>query len=752
MVTEDLMIYTSRPTLAANRDTGYSSLSRAICAIITLIFTFTPAISNGQAPLPAPSQETTSEGSSTDTTGLNSSDDSNTMDQKGDHHEEEPVQYQSLVVARRSAPVGTTATTIAVNESRTIGAASIADILQASPMVDVQVHPKTGATLQLRGFDEKSSLMEIEGIPLRGFYDGHMDISAITAQAISAIQIERGITSVLNGPNSMGGVITMRMPNICAAGQRANLLLETGQLHDYQPLDFGVSTNGCHQFSKLSLHLGGSYRKSEGYLLSADYRRTAANAQFEQGDSPIRDGSDYQRASISALARYNHSQRHHSSMLLLANLAERGMPPYQASGYTRYWRYGHYHNLLAGISTDYRPATPPTTWGFARLNAHIFANLHQDELDDYSDATYTTLTSDPRAWFVQSAYEDSGVGAAIQATWALNRNNQLHAGLRYTLDHHSSREKPPVDRGLGLDWEPWSINTSHTATLGLEDIQAIGPWRFGAGAAVSTMGILQNQIQESSMPVSNRLLTDVEGRVFADRSLTPGVQFLVAGGRKVRFPTLKELFTNHKGGNINLRAEQALMVETGFNTNHCSSSQGLLDNMCLKTTSRLFASQVQDLILSYRDSYANVEEALIAGGELDTSLILSPRITAKIGYRYLFTRNETTGKSLDFRTPHRLALGLEFKPISPLTASVEMLFNSAQRGYFYNTALNNWQEDIVDSHYLLNCRLQYHLQVGSSLGTNIYLSALNLLDEDYATGSMNPQPGRQIMMGVGLAL
>jgi iron complex outermembrane receptor protein len=64
-------------------------------------------------------------------------------------------------------------------------------------------------TLFVRGLDIKHVPIFLDGIPIYVPYDGYPDLNRFTTFDLSEIVLSKGFTSVLYGPNTMGGAINM---------------------------------------------------------------------------------------------------------------------------------------------------------------------------------------------------------------------------------------------------------------------------------------------------------------------------------------------------------------------------------------------------------------------------------------------------------------------------------------------------------------------------------------------------------------
>lgn len=646
--------------------------------------------------------------------------------------------FTKVVVAKRPPPVGTTSR-IDATEIALRGARNVAEALEGEPSVEVNQGPKAGATLQARGFDEKSVLLMVEGIPIREVYDGHFDIASLPAFSLGTINIERGVTSLLYGPNTAGAIVSAWAPSAC--NETVDLSVY-GRPEAKDRLLYGGRLKACKRIGDVFISASAGHEHSDGYVLSRGYVPNTNNAAFHEPGG-MRDGSDYDRSTAALLAKYEPRKNKSLSLFLNGVHSPRSIPPFEGYGFTRYWRFTAYDTLLAGLSGVYgpEPGNVPATWGFREVRVHAYTHVHRDELRDYQDASYSSLTTNTLAWFVASAYANETYGASVQSSWALNLGNRLDLSFRYNQDRNAQREIRPLATRVATDWTPWEHYSAHVFTAAAEDTQVLGLWRLNAGVGFSGMSLLAQELRGTSYPVNHRVIPALEGRVVVERSWGEHLRVMAAGGHKVRYPMLKELFSNSIGGNPNLRAEQAWMAETGFDSN------GLLSDR-LDTSLRLFWNSIRDLIQSYREAYANIGRATTAGAEAEVRYKPVEALQLFSGYRYLYARDLENHRVLDYRTPHRVRAGARAFTRFGLTGGLDATYSSGQRGYFVDPT-GTLIEDRLPGFFLANVHLRQALGFGAHGELYAYAHAFNLFDTNYVIGSFEPRPGREVILGLG---
>ncbi len=114
------------------------------------------------------------------------------------------------VVEKEQKNKNVTVEDVTNDEMRLFERNNVADALDLLPGVTTSL---TGArnemTVYVRGFDIKHVPLFQDGIPIYVPYDGYPDLSRFTTFDLSEIILSKGFTSLLYGPNTMGGAINM---------------------------------------------------------------------------------------------------------------------------------------------------------------------------------------------------------------------------------------------------------------------------------------------------------------------------------------------------------------------------------------------------------------------------------------------------------------------------------------------------------------------------------------------------------------
>ena len=69
--------------------------------------------------------------------------------------------------------------------------------------------PRNESMISVRGFDLRQVPVYMDGIPVYVPYDGYVDLARFTTFDLAAVDVSKGFSSVLYGPNSLGGAINL---------------------------------------------------------------------------------------------------------------------------------------------------------------------------------------------------------------------------------------------------------------------------------------------------------------------------------------------------------------------------------------------------------------------------------------------------------------------------------------------------------------------------------------------------------------
>jgi len=429
-------------------------------------------------------------------------------------------------------------------ETRDFIRKDLAEALTILPGVSLQ---KTGARAEtmvtLRGFDLRQVPVFIDGIPVYVPYDGYADLGRFTVPGSGEIEVSKGLSPTLAGPNALGGLINVftRRPEEKFEGSvNAGIFSEGGE-------EAGLSAGGREEKGYWQFDL--SWLKQDGFRLSDDFNAVAT----ENGGRRENSWSEDWRAS----GRVGWTPAPDDEYVLgfWIQRGEKGNPPYTGSDPTirpRFWQWPQWDK-----DTFY--AMSRTSLGAdTTLEARIHYDRFENTLAAYDNANYSTQALGSS---FTSYYDDWTAGGSVMLENRSIQDLRLAAAIHYKRDHHEQ-----MDRG-----RPKYTFEDETASVGLEAEQSFS---FGG----SLTGGLSHDWRDVREAVDTNTGASLGGGTAS--SWNPQVVYRqvfndqLSGhfgiARKSRFPTIKDRYSYRMGQaipNPDLDAETADHFDLGLEGN-----------------------------------------------------------------------------------------------------------------------------------------------------------------------------------------
>jgi iron complex outermembrane receptor protein len=309
--------------------------------------------------------------------------------------------------------------------------------------------------IYLRGFNLLQIPVFYDGIPIYTPYDGNIDINRFTTYDLSQISVSKAMTSVLYGPNTMGGAINL-------VSRKPVKPLEIWGVSGAKLSDEGF--NGYNT----SVSLGS--KKEKFYLLGnvsfLNNSFSSLSGKFVQGtneDGGRRENSETNDFKFSAKAGYTPNETDEYSLNFIIQNADKGIPPgvegNQFRSYPEYDKKSLYYRsktfLCAGTSMD----------------VTAFYDNYYNIMSQFDDNTYTTQN---RNNAFNSIYDDYSAGGSVNFASHIFSNNLLKLSLYEKYDSHKEHNAAiPANEAAGQnekDGEPIQEYKDNTLSVGLEDV------------------------------------------------------------------------------------------------------------------------------------------------------------------------------------------------------------------------------------------------------------------------------------------
>ncbi|MFA6584514.1 MAG: TonB-dependent receptor, partial [Elusimicrobiaceae bacterium] len=409
---------------------------------------------------------------------------------------------------------------------------SVADALDKVSGVATYKNTRGEQIFTLRGFTEFQVPVMVDGIPIYVPYGDQIDTAKLPLYNVSKITVTKGMSSVLNGPNTMGGAVNIITKKPVKAFEAS------GDASFAGVSDRDVNVNLGTKMEKFYFTAAGEYADTKGFKLSKDFTPTAV----ETGG--IRSNSDEIRRNFSAKLGFTPSEDHEYAVAANIVSGVFGVPPNASDTRTKYWRFNDWTK-----NTYYMVGK--SRFGGLSLGSKLYYDSYYNVLDAYDNANYNTQRN--RSSF-HSTYDDHSVGFGVTPTMSfLDGMTTLAGAFSYKDDVHKQQgtagaawEKYEAELYSAGAENSWQFQNGLTATAGLSyDIQKPRYSNGGALRAADTAANPQAGLKYE----------------FSD-----AVQVYGNAGLKSRFPTLKELYSGYmdtKVPNPDLKKEAASNYEIG---------------------------------------------------------------------------------------------------------------------------------------------------------------------------------------------
>jgi iron complex outermembrane receptor protein len=451
---------------------------------------------------------------------------------------------QAVRIVAERAPVvtavgGVSVVSITPDSLRLSPAPALKDVLREMPFVLVRQNSRGETELSIRGSESRQTAVLLDRIPLTLGWDSRTDPSLVPMSGARTIAVVRGLSSLLEGPNVLGGVVSIDINS----GESDDTDGRTVQLRT------GADHTGASAFSgaivspwdlsggKLTLRAGGGLRSTSGAALSGDVTDPAS-------PDDRRTNSDARQMDGYLALRYSAASGPWLGLSATGYSAERGVPPELHLSDPRLWRYPDASRVLAIASAGTGRRTTP--WGAGDMELVVALNDGDTEIEDYASLAYDSIVGrefDDERTLTTRLLADHSVGRGEL------RTAFTYANVRF-------REQFDADPASHYEQRLWSVAAEMEQPLP-------GFWRVNAGVAYDG----SDTPQTGGKP-SLGSLDSWAGRLGVSTLLAnAGARFHASVNTRSRFAALRELYSGSLGRfepNPTLRPERLVGAEAGL--------------------------------------------------------------------------------------------------------------------------------------------------------------------------------------------
>ena len=589
------------------------------------------------------------------------------------------------------------------------GARTAAEALRLAPGVSLETSARGETALQIRGFDHRQVNVLVDGVPVSYPYDGGLDLSALSAASIEEIRIYRGAARSPYGGGAIGGIVDIRT---LGAPRDPTFRVRAGGGSGWRS---ELLASGGGAIGPVRVSAGWELRNRPYFLLPHSFPEQRNEGGGRRENSDRRDITLRGALGIGDTAQ---------SLELRATVADvrRGVPPEVAESRPRYWRWDLWRDHAFSLHGRALLGTRVSLRGAG------FVRFRKDVLDAYDDETYTTQTGGEA---YTSTYLDRSAGGMAEVSVDLGRDNLLESTLSYRHDRHEDGDVTDEElRRQDGDTATWTVEANTRLAPVLRGL--IGAdlhiWQPRDAAATE-----QRPPVFSADPRAGLVLRPLDE-----------LAIRVSGGRRSRFPSLKEMYTTQFGyvvPNPDLRPEHAWTVDIGVTV---APWEGRL---VLSVDG--YVSFVDGLIERTYDedgqrSYTNVSRSRHMG--LEARVLARPhrRLELELGYDGLHAR-DTSGDAVDelleYRPGHRARARIHYRAPFGLGANLSVTLVGPR--HFVAVEATGELSQLPAYH-----RIDASLRQDLGKGFSVFVIGSNLSDTLYEDREGMPHPGIEVLGGV----
>jgi len=597
---------------------------------------------------------------------------------------------------------------------------NVADALTLVPGVSLQ---KSGGRNELqvrvRGFDNRQVPVFYDGVPIYVPYDGNLDLGRFLTSNLASLEVSKGYTSLLQGPNQMGGSInlTTTKPTKDFEG---DMSYRQGWARGKDNA-FDASASLGVKADIGYLQISGSQLKQRFVGLPDSVDNSVAGTDGKRANSK----SDDKRG----IVKIGFTPREDDEYVFtyIKQEGEKENPPYAGTSdqKPKYWQWPEYDK-----ESYYYQGTTKLDETFT-VKSRLYRDTFKNTLLMYNSLSDLKNKKDS-----YSHYDDYTDGAGLQLSANMRENDQLSFAAHWKEDVHREQgaRNADYDRYKDRTWSlsseyQWAVDEQWDVVTGIsydwrDSLEGMKHEKNGSITHYASNN--QNAFNWQAMTKYHFDNRDDIALSFSDRS---------------RFPTLKERYTTSRPAfgqvalvNPGLKAERARSLDLTY-TGYISDDWGY--------EASLYYNRISDAILAQNIDASTVQNR--NSGRVDYTgldLGINGRIIdeVKVGFGYGLIRSDVKNNDIGKVTglPNQTAIAwVTYTPWEPLSLT---LAEEARSSSYSNS--DGSQK--AGGFSVTNTRVDYMIVKGLSVNASVN----NLFDTAYAYTEGFVEEGRNYWAGV----
>jgi iron complex outermembrane receptor protein len=341
-----------------------------------------------------------------------------------------------------------TTESISQEEIQQHDAINVARAIDLLPGVEIQhlANNRNETAFMIRGFSSNGQVpFYLDGIPIYVPYDGYIDLSRFVTSDIGEIQVARGFSSPLLGPNALGGTVNLvtreplkKFEGDSAIGTSSGKgLLSSLRLGSKQTAVLAQGTLDWLQADYVPL--SGNFQYPSGgyaYLTPGNPLNTAGNVPYSLTDQE--NGSNTRDEKWSGRLGWLPKSGGEYVFSYINQKGQKGVPLYQGANpsakFRNFWQWPYWNKDSYYFISD-------TGLGEqSSIKFRVFYDQFRNSINMFDNSQYDSMNSySPSGSGSEiSKYDDHTDGASTEFTSRLVKHNAIGASFFFKDDTHKS--------------------------------------------------------------------------------------------------------------------------------------------------------------------------------------------------------------------------------------------------------------------------------------------------------------------------